>query len=83
MEKENNVQLKVWWWHWSVIFVLIVLAGLVIWSMLNLEPWLRDWQEQKAAAAIQKQSDKLYHEDKYGGKTLEEYQKYLEKRTRK
>ena len=72
MEKESEIQLRVWWRHWSVVFILVVLAGLVIWSMLNLGPWLRDWQEQKAAAAIQKQLDKFYHEDRYGAKTPEE-----------
>ncbi len=71
MEKENNIQLKVWWRHWSVVFILAMLAGLVIWSMLNLGSWLHDLQDQRAAAAIQKQLDKLYREDKYGAKTPE------------
>ena len=76
MAKQDNFQsspqLRVWWRHWSVVFILAVLAGLVIWAMLNLGPWLRSWQEQRAATAARKQLEKTYLEDKYGGKTPEE-----------
>lgn len=72
MANQDNRQLRVWWRHWSVVFILAVLAGLVIWSMLNLGPWLRTWQEQRAVAAAQKKLEELYRNDKYGGKTPEE-----------
>ena len=81
--QNGNVQLKVWWRHWSVVFILAVLAGLVIWSMLNLGPWLRTWQEQRAAAAAQKQLERAYREDKYGGKTPEETLKLFIKALKK
>lgn len=63
---------KLWWRHWSVVFILAVLAGLVIWSMLNLGPWLKSWQEKRAALAAQRLLEKQYREDTYGGKTPEE-----------
>lgn len=72
MSNGNVAQRKIWWRHWSVVFILAVLAALVIWSMLNLGPWLRAWQEQRAASAAQRQLEKTYREDKYGGKTPEE-----------
>ncbi|MBI2062800.1 MAG: hypothetical protein HYT61_01000 [Candidatus Yanofskybacteria bacterium] len=75
MANGNNIQntrLRVWWRHWSVVLILAILAGLVIWSMLNLGPWLRSWQDQRAAKSAQEQLEKLYRNDKYGGKTPEE-----------
>ncbi len=58
--------------HWVVVFVLAILAALIIWSMLRFSPWLRNWQERRLAAKIQRQLEKPYREDKYGGKTPEE-----------
>lgn len=72
MEKGNDIQLKAWWRHWSVVFILVFFASFVIWSMLNIATWLRNWQDQRSTAAIQKQLEKLYLEDKYGGKTPKE-----------
>lgn len=72
MEKGDNAQLKVWWRHWSVVLILAVLAGLVVWAMLNFGPWLRAWQDQRAATAAQKQLEAVYRNDKYGGATPEE-----------
>ena len=70
--KDGNTQLRVWWRHWGVVLILAVLAGLVIWAMLNLGPWLKNLQEWRAAKTAQKQIEKLYRDDKYGGKTPEE-----------
>ena len=71
-EKDGDAQLRVWWRHWGVVLILAVLAGLVIWAMLNLAPWLRNLQEWRAAKTAQEQIEKLYRNDKYGGKTPEE-----------
>ena len=68
----KSAERKVWWRHWSIVFILAVLAGLIIWVMLNLGPWLRSWQDERAAKSAQEQLEKLYREDKYGGKTPEE-----------
>lgn len=72
MEENKNIQFKVWWRHWSVVLILAILAGLVIWAMLNLGPWLKNLQEWRAAKTAQEQLEKLYRNDKYGGKTPEE-----------
>lgn len=64
--------LKIWWRHWSVVLILAVLAGFVIWGTLNLRPWLRSLQEKMAARSAQRQLENLYRNDKYGGKTPEE-----------
>lgn len=58
--------------HWIVVFILAVLAAFVIWGMLKAGPWLRQWQERRAARSLQNELEKLYRDDKYGGKTPEE-----------
>lgn len=58
--------------HWIVVFILAVLAAFVIWGMLKSGPWLREWQNRRAASAFKKQMEELYRNDKYGGKTPEE-----------
>ena len=58
--------------HWIVVFILAVLAAFVIWGMLQAGPWLRQWQEWRAARTLQNELEKLYRNDKYGGKAPEE-----------
>ncbi len=72
MTDQSSPQLRMWWRHWSVVLILAVLAGVVIWVLVNLGPWLRSWQDQRAATVAQKLLEKAYREDKYGGKTPEE-----------
>lgn len=58
--------------HWIVVFILAILAAFVIWGMLNAGPWLKQWQDWQAARTLQSELEKLYRNDKYGGKTPEE-----------
>jgi len=58
--------------HWTVVFILAVLAAFIIWGMLQAGPWIRKFQDWRAARALQNQLEKLYRNDKYGGKTPEE-----------
>jgi hypothetical protein len=58
--------------HWIVVFILAILAAFVIWGMLNSGPWLRRLQDWRAARALQSEVEKVYRNDKYGGKTPEE-----------
>lgn len=58
--------------HWIIVFVLAILAAFVIWGMLNAGPWLKKFEDWRAARALQSQLEKLYRNDKYGGKTPEE-----------
>ncbi len=58
--------------HWIVVFILAIVAAFVIWGMLNAGPWLRKWQDWREARALQSEIEKLYRNDKYGGKTPEE-----------
>jgi hypothetical protein len=58
--------------HWIVVFILAILAAFVIWGMLNVSPWLKKLQDWRAARALQSEIEKLYRNDKYGGKTPEE-----------
>ena len=60
----KSAERKVWWRHWSIVFILAVLAGLIIWVMLNLGPWLRSWQDERAAKSAPKQLKKIYPLDK-------------------
>ena len=72
MANESGAQKMLWWRHWSVVLIFAVLAAIVVWAMLNLGPWLRSWQDQRAAAATQKKLEAAYRNDKYGGVTPEE-----------
>ena len=58
--------------HWIVVLILAVLAAFIIWGMLQAGPWIRKFQDWRAARALQNQLEKLYRNDKYGGKTPEE-----------
>lgn len=68
----ESVGAKVWWRHWSVVFILAVLAAFAIWALIKAGPWLRGWQERSAANALRKQAEEQLRNDKYGGKTPEE-----------
>lgn len=75
--KSNPIQAKlngtkIWWRHWSVVFILAVLAAFVIWALIKAGPWLRDWQGRRTADALRKQAEEQLRNDEYGGKTPEE-----------
>ena len=72
MDSIDNVKKRTWWRHWRVAFILAILAGIVIWAMLNVGPWLRDWQDKQAADAAKRQLEIAYRDDKYGGTTPEQ-----------
>ncbi len=61
--------------HWTGVLVLVILAGLVIWGLLNLPQILNAvqgkytaWKTQRQIAAL----EKPYKTDKIGGRTPEE-----------
>ena len=58
--------------HWTVVFILAILAAFVIWGMLQAGPWLKRLQDWRAARALRSEVEKIYRNDKYGGKTPEE-----------
>ena len=71
MANFQNGELKVWWRHWSAVLILSIIAGFVIWAMVNLGDWIKDWQNKdKLYNAEQYDSDDST--DNYGGKTKEE-----------
>ena len=72
MSSDYNPELKIWWRHWSVVLILAILAGLVIWLLVNLGPWLKNWQDNRTARSAQEQLEKTYKNDRYGGATPEE-----------
>lgn len=74
MELNNpeSTGIKVWWRHWSVVFILAVLAAFVVWALIKSGPWLRGWQERRAADALREQAEEQIRNDRYGGKTPEE-----------
>lgn len=69
---DNKSQLRIWWRHWSIVLILAILAGLVIWGMVNLGPWLKNFQDWRTAKSVQEKTDKIYQDDKYAGSTAEE-----------
>lgn len=61
--------------HWSGVVVLVVLAALVTWALLNLPNIINAVQGKLTAWQYQREIDKLeapYRKDKIGGKTPEE-----------
>ncbi len=68
----NQEKVRVWWQHWSAVLILILIASLVIWAMLNLGPILKFWEDQRAASLANKRLEEVYKSDIYGGKTPDE-----------
>ncbi|OGN05084.1 MAG: hypothetical protein A2831_00175 [Candidatus Yanofskybacteria bacterium RIFCSPHIGHO2_01_FULL_44_17] len=68
-ESSKSVATKIWWRHWGVVLILAIVAGFVVWVMLNLGGWFKNQQEWRAAKSDQEQLDKLSRHDKYGGST--------------
>src|SRR3989338_6982314 len=61
--------------HWMGVLVLVVVAILVIWSLLNLSEIVNSVQGKLEAWKYQRLVSKMqapYKNDKYGGKTPEE-----------
>ena len=61
--------------HWTGVLVLVVVAILVIWSLLNLSEIVNSVQGKLEAWKYQRLVSKMeapYKNDKYGGKTPEE-----------
>jgi len=57
---------------WYVVVIMVIVAGSVVWSVLNGMPWLNGLRARWEAQRLQDQWEKPYREDKYGGKTPEE-----------
>ena len=51
---------------------LVLLAGGVLWLVLNGMPYINNLRSNWEARRLQAQWEKPYREDKYGGKTPEE-----------
>lgn len=70
-----RINLKSWY---GVLF-LVLLAGGVLWSVLNGLPHINNLRAKWEAQRLQNQWEKPYREDKYGGKTPEEtYDMFLD-----
>src|SRR3989344_9475901 len=66
---------KTFFKHWSGVVVLVILAALVTWGLLNLPTIINAVQGKLTAWQYQRELDKLeapYKNDKFGGKTPEE-----------
>ena len=64
---------------WYGVVFLILLAGGVMWAVLNGMPYLNNLRANWEAQRLQAQWEKPYREDKYGGKTPEEtYDMFLD-----
>ena len=64
---------------WYGVLFLVLLAGGVLWSVLNGMPYINNLRANWEAKRLQAQWEKPYREDKYGGKTPEEtYDMFLD-----
>src|SRR3989344_5273778 len=57
---------------WYGVLFLVLLAGGVLWFVLNGMPYINNLRANWEAQRLQAQWEKPYREDKYGGKTPEE-----------
>ena len=77
----NKLMNKLWTnlKSWYGVLFLVLLAGGVLWSVLNGMPYINNLRANWEAQRLQAQWEKPYREDKYGGKTTEEtYGMFLE-----
>ena len=64
---------------WYGVLFLVLLAGGVLWFVLNGMPYINTLRANWEAKWLQAQWEKPYREDKYGGKTPEEtYDMFLD-----
>lgn len=64
---------------WYGVLFLVLLAGGVLWLVLNGMPYVNKLRANWEAQRLQAQWEKPYREDKYGGKTPEEtYDMFLD-----
>ncbi len=64
---------------WYVVIILVLLAGGVLWTVLNGMPYISNLRASWEAKRLQAQWEKPYREDKFGGKTPEEtYDMFLD-----
>ncbi|OGM98989.1 MAG: hypothetical protein A2915_03440 [Candidatus Yanofskybacteria bacterium RIFCSPLOWO2_01_FULL_41_34] len=64
---------------WYGVLFLVLLAGGVLWFVLNGMPYVNNLRANWEAKRLQAQWEKPYREDKYGGKTPEEtYDMFLD-----
>ena len=70
----NKLMNKLWTnlKSWYGVLFLVLLAGGVLWSVLNGMPYINNLRAKWEAQQLQNQWEKPYREDKYGGKTPEE-----------
>ena len=57
---------------WYGVLFLVLLAGVVVWTVLNGMPYFNKLRANWEVQRLQNQWEKPYREDKYGGKTPEE-----------
>ena len=72
MNSIDDLEKKMWWRHWSAVLILGIIAGVVIWSLLNVGPLLKSWRNKSTLTDDQRKLEKLYREDTRGGLTPEE-----------
>ena len=64
---------------WYGVLVLVLLAGGIVWFVLNGMPFINKLRENWEVQRLQAQWEKPYREDTYGGKTPEEtYDMFLD-----
>ena len=70
----NKLMNKLWTnlKSWYGVLFLVLLAGGVLWFVLNGMPYINNLRANWEAQRLQDQWEKPYREDKYGGKTPEE-----------
>lgn len=69
---QKNKKFKIALKHWTGTLIVAIIAGFVIFIMLNGREFLANYLLSREQKKIQEQFEKPYREDRYGGKTPEE-----------
>lgn len=68
----NRVAFKIGLRHWVVTLIVAIVAGFVIFGLLRGQEFLASFLVGRETKQIQRELERPYREDKYGGKTPEE-----------
>ncbi len=68
----NRGSFKIGLKHWIGTLIVAIVAGFVIWGLLNGQEFLANFLADRETNKAIKELERPYREDKYGGKTPEE-----------
>ncbi len=71
-DTESKIKFRIGLKHWTGTLIIAVIAGFVIFGLLRGQEFLASFLVGRETKKIQRELERPYREDKYGGKTPEE-----------